>query len=72
MDSNLAEYGLEEITSQTRLATMVWEMLQKTITVPDIANAVAAEFGMPRDRALRDTRLYVEYFSQADFDCRRF
>lgn len=72
MNSKLAEYGLEDIATHDRMAVMVWRMLRQTVSVPDIAASVASEFDMPRERALSQTRRCMEYFGQADFDCRRF
>ncbi len=71
MDNHQLQTGLHQVNSQSLLATRVWEMLQRTISVPDIASNIASEFGMTRDRALSQTRRCLEYFSDVDFDCRR-
>lgn len=71
MNIELAHHGLDEMATQNRLALTVWRMLRQAVSVPDIAAAVASEFDMPRDRALNQTRRCMEYFGQADFDCRR-
>lgn len=72
MNNELAEFSFDGIATQNRLALIVWKMLRQAVSVPDIAATVASEFDMPRETALSQTRRCMEYFGQADFDCRRF
>ncbi|GBE57265.1 hypothetical protein BMS3Abin01_00177 [bacterium BMS3Abin01] len=58
---------VHDLIMHSAIAEKVWELLDHTLTLPDIAAVISSEFGLPRERALSDTRELVDIFSRADF-----
>lgn len=58
--------SLDDLLRLNSVADKVWELLAKTKTIPDIATAVAKEFGIPRETALTRTLQIMDTFNRAD------
>ncbi len=58
---------VHDLIMHSAIAEKVWELLGHTLTLPDIAAVISSEFGLPRERAMSETRELVDIFNRADF-----
>jgi hypothetical protein len=55
-----------EVHELNPVASLLWRLADGTRTLPELADAVAAEFDVPLERALEDTRAFFAELSSRE------